>query len=100
MLPGSSKLVSFLPNDEEGQRRLKKMEAIILSMTPEERRSPEIIDGSRRRRIAKGSGTILQDVNGLLNQFREMRKLTRILSKQKGTKKNAGMMGKYLGRSR
>jgi len=100
MLPGSSKLVSSLPDDEEGQRRLKKMEAIILSMTPEERRHPEIIDGRRRRRIAGGSGTIPQDVNSLLNQFREMRKLTRILSKQKGTKKNAGVLGKYLGRSR
>jgi len=61
-------------------KQLKKVEAIVLSMTPEERRNPEIIDGSRRRRIAQGSGTTLQDVNRLLNQFRQMQKLMKQLS--------------------
>ena len=61
-------------------KQLKKVEAIVLSMTPEERRNPEIIDGSRRRRIAQGSGTALQDVNRLLNQFRQMQKLMKQLS--------------------
>ncbi len=61
-------------------KQLKKVEAIVLSMTPEERRSPEIIDGSRRRRIAQGSGTTLQDINQLLNQFRQMQKLMKQLS--------------------
>ena len=54
---------------EEGQ--IKRVEAIIYSMTPEERRRPDIINGSRRRRIAKGSGTTPQDINQLLNQFRQ-----------------------------
>ncbi|RLC70115.1 MAG: signal recognition particle protein [Chloroflexi bacterium] len=61
-------------------KQLRKVEAIVLSMTPEERRNPEIIDGSRRRRIAQGSGTTLQDVNRLLNQFRQMQKLMKQLS--------------------
>jgi signal recognition particle subunit SRP54 len=53
------------------------VEAIILSMTPEERRHPELIKGSRRLRIAKGSGTTVQQVNQLVKQFGEMRKLMR-----------------------
>ncbi|ACZ41694.1 signal recognition particle protein [Thermobaculum terrenum ATCC BAA-798] len=56
-------------------RELKKVEAIILSMTPEERQHPEIIKGSRRRRIAAGSGTTVADVNALLNQFNQMQKM-------------------------
>ncbi len=57
---------------------MRKIEAIILSMTPEERRNPAIIGGSRRRRIAKGSGTTPGDVNQLLNQFYQMRKLAKM----------------------
>ena len=53
----------------------RRVEAIIHSMTPEERRKPEIINGSRRRRIAGGSGTTPQDVNQLLNQFRDAKKI-------------------------
>jgi signal recognition particle subunit SRP54 len=76
MIPGFSALSRRMPvKVEEGQ--LKKVEAIVLSMTPQERRSPQIIDGSRRRRIARGSGTTPQDVNQLLNQFREMQKLVK-----------------------
>ncbi|MBY0397502.1 MAG: signal recognition particle protein, partial [Thermoleophilia bacterium] len=58
---------------DEGQ--LDRIEAIIQSMTPGERRHPEIINGSRRRRIAAGSGTSVQEVNQLLSQFKQMRKL-------------------------
>jgi signal recognition particle subunit SRP54 len=54
------------------------VEAIILSMTPEERHNPNSIDGSRRRRIAAGSGTQTQDINQLLNQFRQMQKLMKL----------------------
>ena len=57
---------------------MKKVEAIIFSMTHEERLNPVIIDGSRRRRIAKGSGTTPQDINQLLNQFRQMQKLMKM----------------------
>jgi signal recognition particle subunit SRP54 len=80
MIPGFSKLSSRLP-DAEGERQLRKIEAIILSMTYEERRNPAIIDGKRRSRIARGSGTTSRDVNQLLNQFREMQKLTKSLTR-------------------
>jgi signal recognition particle subunit SRP54 len=82
MIPGFSKFASNLP-DDEGEKQLRKIEAIILSMTYEERRSPAIIDGKRRSRIARGSGTTSKDVNQLLNQFRQMQKLTKSLSRGK-----------------
>ena len=77
MLPGMSKLAGRLPEGTEG-KQLKKVEAIILSMTPEERHNPGIIGGSRRRRIARGSGVTPQDINQLLNQFHQMRKLLKM----------------------
>jgi len=90
MVPGFSKVASHLP-DDESEKRLKKIEAIILSMTCEERSNPAIIDGRRRSRIARGSGTTPQDVNQLLNQFREMRKLTKSLTRGKLPKKMGTM---------
>jgi signal recognition particle subunit SRP54 len=86
MIPGFSKFSSRLP-DDEGEKQLKKIEAIILSMTYEERRNPAIIDGKRRSRIARGSGTTSKDVNQLLNQFREIQKLTKSMSRGKLPKK-------------
>jgi len=77
MLPGLSQLAGRLPEGTE-EKQLKKVEAIILSMTPEERRNPGIIGGSRRRRIARGSGVKPQDINQLLNQFQQMRKLMKM----------------------
>ncbi len=77
MLPGSSKLAGRLPEGTE-DKRLKRIESIILSMTPEERHNPGIIDGSRRSRIARGSGVKPQDINQLLNQFRQMQKLMKL----------------------
>jgi signal recognition particle subunit SRP54 len=65
------------------ERDLDRLEAIILSMTPEERANPSIIDGSRRRRIARGSGTSVQAVSQLVKQFGQMRKLMRQLSRGK-----------------
>jgi signal recognition particle subunit SRP54 len=59
---------------------LKRVEAIIRSMTPAERRDPHILNGSRRRRIAAGSGTTLPDVNRLIKQFAEMQKLMKQLA--------------------
>ena len=82
MIPGFSRFASHMP-DDEGEKQLKKIEAIIQSMTYEERRSPAIIDGKRRSRIARGSGTSSKDVNQLLNQFRQMQKLTKSLSRGK-----------------
>jgi len=82
MIPGFSKFAPYLP-DVEGEKQLKKIEAIILSMTYEERHNPAIIDGKRRSRIARGSGTTSKDVNQLLNQFREIQKLTKSLTQGK-----------------
>lgn len=90
MVPGFSKVASYLP-DDESEKRLKKIEAMILSMTCEERCNPAIIDGRRRSRIARGSGTTSQDVNQLLNQFREMQKLTKSLTRGKLPKKMGTM---------
>ena len=77
MLPGASRLPGRLPEGME-EKQLQKVEAIIRSMTPEERHNPNIIDGSRRRRIARGSGVNTADVNQLLNQFRQMQKLMKM----------------------
>jgi signal recognition particle subunit SRP54 len=81
MIPGlAGHQLSKMNVDE---RELDRVEAIILSMTPEERRRPELIKGSRRLRIAKGSGTTVQQVNQLVKQFGEMRKLMRGLQQGK-----------------
>jgi len=72
MLPGAA---SALKQAEVSDENLGRVEAIIRSMTPDERRNPKIIDGSRKRRIARGSGSTPQDVNGLLRQFVETQKL-------------------------
>ena len=82
MIPGIK--IRGLAGGDAGEKELGKIEAIIRSMTPEERRSPQIIDGSRRRRIAAGSGRTVQDVNRLLNQFQEMRKMMKRFSKMAG----------------
>jgi len=77
LLPGVSQLAGRLPAGME-EKQLKKVEAMILSMTSEERHNPNIIDGSRRRRIAQGSGVKPQDINQLLSQFRQMQKLMKM----------------------
>ncbi len=77
MVPGMSALKGRVSMDELDSSHLTKTEAIIRSMTPEERRRPELIGGSRRRRISRGSGTTPQDVNQLLNQFGQMQKMMR-----------------------
>ncbi|MFO8060037.1 MAG: signal recognition particle protein [Bacillota bacterium] len=78
MIPGMGK--QGMPMGEVDEGELVKIEAIIQSMTPEERKSPEIVKRSRRRRIARGSGTRVQDVNRLLKQFNQMQMLFRQLS--------------------
>ena len=80
MLPGVPK---ELRNAEVDEGELGKVEAIICSMTPEERREPSVINGSRRQRIAKGSGTTTQDVNALLKQFKLVQQMMRQMAKGK-----------------
>jgi len=84
MLPGQLSAVakSVDPNEAEGQ--LKTVEAIINSMTPAERRDPRLLNASRRRRIAAGSGKDVQDVNRLMKQFRDIQKLMRSFQKTGG----------------
>ncbi len=80
MIPGMNRLARQLPA-EVTDKQLKRIEAIIFSMTPEERRNPRIINSSRKRRIARGSGTTVQEVNQLLRQFRQMQQLMKQLRK-------------------
>ena len=92
MIPGlAGHQLSQLKVDE---KEFDRVEAIILSMTPEERRKPDIIKGSRRLRIAKGSGTSVQQVNQLVKQFSEMRKMMRQLQSGKGMDLGALMRGR------
>jgi signal recognition particle subunit SRP54 len=83
MLPGFGKIKQQLQVDDMDDRFFNQAEAIVLSMTKWERRHPEKIDGKRRRRIAAGSGTTPHDVNQLLKQFFEARKIAQTLSKGK-----------------
>ena len=91
MIPGmNSKALKGLNIDE---RDINRIEAIIKSMTKQERENPEIIDSSRRKRIARGSGTSVQEVNKLLKQFRETKKLMKRLSGMEKTMKKRGRFG-------
>lgn len=74
MIPGMGKYKEQLKNIDFDGKEIKHIEAIILSMTEEERRNPEILNGSRRKRIAQGSGTHIQEVNRMMKQFKEMKK--------------------------
>jgi len=87
MLPGASAMKQ-LKDVQVDDRQLDRIEAMIFSMTPQERRHPEVIGGSRRQRIAHGSGVKVQDVNQLMKQYREMQKMVRMFSsgKMKGFK--------------
>jgi signal recognition particle subunit SRP54 len=94
LLPGFNKIKKQIPDAAFDPKRMKRTEAIVLSMTPDERRRPEIIKQSRRDRIAKGSGTKLAEVNQLLKQFGEMRKMMRSPGKMnKMMKQMGGGMG-------
>lgn len=78
MIPGAKKM--GLTNVHIDPKQVARIEAIVLSMTPEERRNPDIIKASRKERIAKGSGTSVQEVNRLLNQFEESKKMMKMMS--------------------
>jgi signal recognition particle subunit SRP54 len=93
MLPGFNKIKKQLPASALDPKRIKHMEAIVLSMTPRERTKPEIIKGTRRKRIANGSGRSLIEVNQLLKQFGQMRKMMKSKGKMKNMMKQLGAMG-------
>ncbi len=93
MIPGMGGLAKQLPEGPEAERELRRIEAIISSMTKAERAEPTLINGSRRKRIAVGSGTKVSDVNQLLKQFAEMQKVM----KQMGTLAKGGRLPKLPG---
>ncbi|MFT4072252.1 MAG: signal recognition particle protein [Dysgonamonadaceae bacterium] len=89
MIPGVGKAIKDIDIDDDA---FKGIEAIIYSMTPKERTNPEIINGTRRQRIAAGSGTSIQEVNKLMKQFDETRKMMKMVTQVKAGKK---MMPKF-----
>ena len=96
MIPGAGKALEDAELDED---TFKPIEAIISSMTPDERRTPELLNGSRRRRIAKGSGTSVQEINQLMKQFQQMKKMMKSMSnKGKINQAMQGMKGMPFGR--
>ncbi|MEX1063257.1 MAG: hypothetical protein WEC12_06610 [Balneolaceae bacterium] len=78
MIPGAGKSLDDAELDED---TFKPIEAIINSMTPDERREPNLLNGSRRRRIAQGSGTSVREINQLIKQFEQMKKMMKSMSK-------------------
>lgn len=89
MIPGAGKAIKNLDIDDDA---FKGIEAIIQSMTPEERTNPVLINGSRRKRIAGGSGTSVQEVNQLLKQFNETRKMMKAVSGKGGASQLSNML--------
>lgn len=90
MIPGMGKAIKDIDIDDDS---LKPIEAIIKSMTPKERTQPEILNGTRKQRIAKGSGTSIQEVNQFLKQFEQMRKMMKMMNKSGGKRALANMLG-------
>jgi signal recognition particle subunit SRP54 len=91
MVPGMGKAMKDVDLDDDS---FKPVEAIIRSMTKQERENPELLNGSRRKRIANGSGTNIQEVNNLMKQFGDMRKLMKVMNKQGGMRQGlANLMG-------
>ena len=91
MIPGMRNLTRNADMPQVDDAQIKRIEAIINSMTIAERRNPAILDASRRRRIAKGSGTTVQEINALLNQFKQMQKMMKQLSAGRMPKMFAGL---------
>ena len=94
MMPGMGNLKSQLGDVDLNGKEMKRTKAIIQSMTLEERRNPQILNASRKRRIAKGSGTSVQDINRLVKQLNEMKKMMKMfMGNQKGIKKRGALSG-------
>ena len=93
MMPGMGKMKGNMKVDE---RQMARVEAIVKSMTKQEKRQPEILNANRRKRIALGSGTTIQDENRLLKQFEDMKKMKKQFSSMMGNKNMKKKMGKGL----
>jgi signal recognition particle subunit SRP54 len=83
MIPGMSGPKMQI-DEQEAENQLKQTEAIINSMTPRERRNPDVLNGSRKRRIAAGSGTTVYEVNQLVKQFKDMQKMIKQMGNKRG----------------
>jgi signal recognition particle subunit SRP54 len=96
LIPGMGKMMKQMQGAQPSEKELKRIEAIIDSMTPTERANQSIINGSRRIRIAKGSGTTVQEVNQLLKRFTEAQKVVKQLQKlgAKGMMRGMGKLGR------
>ncbi|MBM3499006.1 MAG: signal recognition particle protein [Armatimonadetes bacterium] len=81
MIPGAENMPGMIPSPEEGEAELDLVDAVICSMTPQERRDPELLNGSRRRRIARGSGRTVQEVNIVVKQWKDLREMMRGVAK-------------------
>jgi signal recognition particle subunit SRP54 len=98
MLPGFGQIKQLKDQREQiDDKQLARVEAIICSMTPKERRNHTLVNGSRRKRIARGSGTSVEEINRLLKQFAEMRKMLKTIAGatgggKKGKRRLMGMM--------
>ncbi|MER3482822.1 MAG: signal recognition particle protein [Meiothermus sp.] len=90
MIPGMSRMLP--PGFQVDERQVNRMEAIVLSMTKKERRDPKVLNASRRKRIAAGSGTTVQEVNRLIKTFEDTKGMMRTMQKQQG--KGRGMFGR------
>jgi signal recognition particle subunit SRP54 len=97
MLPGMGNLKQ-LADQKPDEKQLNRVEAIIGSMTSQERRRHDLINGSRRKRIARGSGTTVEEVNRLLKQFVQMKKMLKQLGAMQGGGRRGGMLGMLRGR--
>jgi signal recognition particle subunit SRP54 len=95
MIPGMSKAMKGLDIDDDS---FKPIEAIIKSMTPKERQNPDILDGNRRKRLAAGSGRSIVEVNNLMKQFDDMRKMMKQMNKMGGAKQALGKMMPGMGK--
>jgi signal recognition particle subunit SRP54 len=93
MVPGFNKMAKDIPMDV-AEQQMVLTEAIINSMTLKERRNPRLLNASRKRRVARGSGTNVQDVNQLISQFRQMQKMMKQL---KDPRKMRGLMNMFDG---
>src|SRR5512132_2345268 len=98
MLPGMGNIKELAANREKvDDKQLDRIEAIINSMTPQERRNHQLINGSRRKRIAKGSGTSVEEINRLLKQFVQMKKMLKAMGGMAGLGKKRGGLGMMKG---
>ena len=94
MIPGMGQLTSMV-SQEDMDKQLKRTQAIISSMTVQERRNPRVLNGSRKRRVAKGSGTTVPEINQLLTQFRQMQKMMKQLRNPRARQNLMNMLGGF-----